>query len=133
MPLPKLIHPVPILVETINEAQTVYDDDFREPIQHSVRNTETEVPGQVKWGSEDKFNPSRIGAEEDSDGYVLFRYKDLDAAGVTLKRNTRFTSIGGRATDVYVTRLQPQGHYQEFGGPTLVKAYFKDRQPARVD
>jgi len=131
MPIPNLIHPVPITIQTLDQANTIYDDDMREVVQQSVRAANVVVPGQVKWGLDQSFQSRREGPKEDSDGYVLFRLVDLNAAGVEVKRETRLIRLGTIDTDVYVTALQYQGHYPDQGGPTLVKAFFKDRQPAR--
>ena len=128
---PRLIHPVPVVIEQFLPSQTIVDDDFREPVQHAARAAQVTVDGQPKWGADESSQPTRGGVEEGSDGYVLFRYKDLDDAGVTLKRSDRFVSIGGLNTDVYITRLRPEGHYTDQGGPTLIKAFFADRQPSR--
>lgn len=131
MPIPNLIHPVPILIQQIDTAETLYDDELREPVQQSVRGATVTVDGQVKWGLDQSVDSERRGAQEDSDGYVLFRYVDLQAQGVTLKHEDRFIKLGTLDVDVYVTSLRPEGHYSDTGGPTLVKAFFADRQPSR--
>jgi len=128
---PNLIHPVPIDVEQWVEAETIVDDDFREPVQQAARAVVTTVVGQPRWGIEKGLQPTIIGAEAESDGYVLFRYKDLEAAGIELKTNDRFIKIGKIVTDVYITKLRPEGHYTDQGGATLVKAFFADREPSR--
>jgi len=129
--IPNLLHPVPISIQSLDRTNTIYDDDMREPVQQETNVATVIVPGQVKWGKDQAFVPSSIGAQEDSDGYVLFRFVDLAAAGVTLKREDRFIALGTYITDVYVVSLQPCGHYPDQGGPTLIKAFFSDRQPSR--
>jgi len=131
MAIPNLLHPVPVQISQTDESETIYDDDMREPVQQCVRGSTVTVYGQVKWGMDQKYNSRRQGVEEDSDGYVLFRYVDLNAAGITIKREDRFLKLGNIDVDVYVTGLRPEGHYSDQGGPTLVKAYFSDRQPSR--
>jgi len=128
---PNLIHPVPIKIQQLDVAETYYDDDYREPVQQAAHKNYAIVPGQIKWGSDDRLSATRGGAEEGADGYVLFRYVDLAKAGITLKLNDRMIQLGKLDTDVYIIRLQPMGHYSDMGGATLVKAYFADRQPAR--
>jgi len=130
-PSPNLLHPVPIIIQQIDISSTFHDEDFREPIQQSVRKANTTVNGQVKWGIDDSLAMSRGGVSEESAGYVLFRYADLTAASVTLRQNDRFIKIGNVLTDVYILRLQPQGHYPSAGGATLIKAFFADRAPAK--
>ncbi len=129
--IPSLIHPVPISIQQLNRAATLYDDDMREPVQQSVRAATTIVSGQVKWGMDERFQSDRGGPIENSDGYVLFRLVDLTAVSITIKREDRFIRLGTIDVDVYVTGLRYEGHYDDVGGPTLVKAFFADRQPSR--
>lgn len=129
MPTPRLIHPVPIVIETMNRAATLMDDDYREPIQQAARNAAITVSGQVWWGEDKGLYNVEEGPVLQSDGNVLFRYKDLAAAGLsTLKLGDRFTKLGTIAVDVYVIKVQPMGHYPSAGGPTLLKAFFRERQ-----
>ncbi len=134
MPIPNLIHPVPVSIQVIDRSNTIVDDDMREPVQQSARGATTVVGGQVKWGMDQGFGSERKGPAEDSDGYVLFRLVDLaaEAPPVVIKRDDRFIRLGTVDVDVYVTALRYEGHYPDQGGPTLVKAFFKDRQPSRA-
>lgn len=139
MPTPNLIHPVPVLIEQIDKRDqeasggdgTWFDDDFREPIQHSANAAAVTCPGQVKWGMDSELRATLSGALAESDGYVLFRYIDLDTRAIALQQNDRFTKLGTLDVDVYIVGFRPEGHYEDAGGPTLVKAFFKDRQPSR--
>lgn len=126
---PRLIHPVPIIIQRLDKSNTFYDDDYREPVQQSARYTNITIQGQPRWGGKDVATFTRGGLVEQSTGYVLFRYLDLEAASITINVNDRFIKIGLQEVDVYVVRLIPQGHYN--GRAKLVKAYFADRQPAR--
>lgn len=133
--LPRLIHPIPIVIERISTAKTVYDEDYREPVQNTARLAPVTCPGQVAWNSDKAERPTELGPEEGSDGYVLFRRCDLRALGVaTIVRGDRFTKFGAGANeidvDVYVTRVKYEGHYPDQGGATLLKAFFRDRQPS---
>lgn len=132
MPLPNLIHPINCTVQHIDRAATHYDADAREPIQHAKRTTTFVLPGQPKWGSEAQLGVSRGGATEDSAGYVLFRQTDLDAAALALEVGDRVTLQGYRSAEVYVTRIQPMGHYPDQNGASLVRAWFTDRRPAKT-
>lgn len=139
MVMPNLIHPVPIVIEQIDQERqednagdgTWFDDDFREPVQQAARAASIQCPGQPKWGSSSRLGASLAGAESEATGYVLFRYVDLEAKSITLRKNDRFTLIGKQATDVYIVSLRPEGHYTDQGGATLLKAFFKDRQPSK--
>lgn len=129
--MPRLIHPVPISIQQFNLSATIQDEDYREPVQQAARGTTVEAVGQVAWSGDKELEFTRGGVQEKANGYVLFRYRDLNAKSITLKDNDRFISIGGIETDVYIAKLLPIGHYTDQGGPTMVKAFFIDRQPSR--
>lgn len=129
---PNLIHPINIEIEQISREETFYDPFTREPIQQAVRKETMVVPGQPRIRSGDELNmESRGGDRPASDGYVLFRKVDLDAKGVTLGINDRITKIGHLAQELYINRLEWVGQYQEFNGPSLVKAWYVDRRPSK--
>jgi hypothetical protein len=134
VPVPHLIHPVVVKIEQLQRSLSIVDDDFREPIQQARRGPVKSVLGQIKWSSDEQLEISSGGAREGADGYVLFRRHDLIAAGLNeIHQNDRITSMGsgGNVTlvDLYITRVQQMGHYP--GGATLVRAWFKDRQPSK--
>lgn len=134
--LPNLLHPVAIEIEQLQRADTLVDPDYREPVQQAVRGPRTVCPGQVKWGMDEKLRSQLTGAEQDSDGYVLFRPIDLRAVGLgTISMGDRFTAFGTgankRLTDVYVVAVRGEGHYPDQGGAALLKAFFKDRSPGK--
>lgn len=133
MPQPNLLHPVPVTIEQKATATTVYDEDAREPVGDVERTTPVIVEGQAKWRDQFAVDMEPGGIQETSDGYVLFRRVDLDAESVTLQVFDRITRIGNIDTDVYITRLEWTGHYPDQGGPTMVKAHFADRQPAKQE
>lgn len=129
--IPRLLHPVPVTIEQIDRGETLYDEDAREPIQQAARKVSKTIPGQVKWFSQFDDKPTRAGTIENASGYVLFRQVDLTAYAVELATEDRFSRIGTRDTDVYVVSLRPVGHYPDQGGHTMIKAFFKDRQPSK--
>lgn len=118
-------------IQKIDTSETVYDDDYREPVQQSVRSPTVVVSGQIKWGLDEELASERGGAIEGSDGYVLFRLVDLEAVSHVIAREDRFIKLGTIVVDVYVTALRYEGHYTDVGGPSLVKAFFAGRQPGR--
>ncbi len=129
MPVPRLLHPVPIDVLSIDDANTIQDDNHREPVQQSVTTPTLGVPGQVeRYGEEMEIDLG--GRKVKSTGYVLFRYLDLTARSLTLKFNSRFTKLGNETVLVFVVGFKPVAHYPDQGGATMVKAFFNDRQPA---
>lgn len=132
---PRLIHPVPVVLERINRDTTKERADAREPIQQAARHPAVTIQGQPNWtavvGGGRSLQVTRLGPQEDALGYVLFRYADLNAQSITLQMNDRIKKIGFREGDWYINRLQDVGHYSDAGGPTLVRAYFKDRDPTK--
>lgn len=131
MPIPRLIHPVPVTIEQIDKSATIYDEDAREPIQFAARPVKKTLNGQVKWQSQFSESNTRAGTIEGASGYVLFRQIDLTAKAIVLQLEDRLSRIGTRDTDVYITNLRPVGHYPDQGGHTMIKAFFDDRQPSK--
>lgn len=131
MTTPNLIHPINVTLVQIKKGTTFYDPDSREPIQQADREVPVVLPGQPKWERQFSLEMEKGGAREGALGYVLFRKVDLDAASIELKVNDRISKIGHVETDVYIVRLEWTGHYPDQDGPSLVKAHFADRQPAK--
>lgn len=131
MPVPNLIHPVPVTIEQISKGTTIYDPDSREPIQQASRPVKKTLSGQVRWQSRLAEGTTRGGTTEGAAGYVLFRQVDLDANSLVLQLEDRFSRLGTIDTDVYITRLRPVGHYPDQAGHTMIKAFFDDRQPSK--
>ena len=131
--IPRLLHPAPIVIQQLSTANTIYDDDAREPIQQAAHASNVTVVGQAQWGLADELAMSGAGPQENASGYVLFRYFDLEAKSVVLRQNDRFIKIGKQDTDVYIVSLKPTGHYPSAGGATMVKAFFLDRMPSRQE
>jgi len=89
----------------------------------------------VFWGSEAALDITRIGTQDDSDGYVVFRNVDLRFLNIVLHIDDRFVTFGDGpnmvAREVYISKLEPMAHYPSAFGNAMVKAFFKDRQPVR--
>ena len=134
MPIPNLIHPVAVVIEPIQRSQTIVDDDYGEEFESTDYGVPVTIKGQIKWGKDDKLRPTDLGAESGSDGYVLFRKVDLATLSLSdPKQGDRISKLGTVNVDVYVVEVRHEGHYSDQSGPTLVKAYFKDRNPAKQD
>lgn len=131
MVLPNLIHPVAITIQQTNRSETFVDDNFREPLQKAARQLTTVVPGQVRWFVDDDIRMSHTGIVSEGDGYVLFRFVDLQAAGLVLELNDRFIRLGTIDTDIYITGFKHKGHYPDQLGPSLIQADFRDRTPSK--
>lgn len=135
MVLPRLIHPIPTQIQPVLPSSTIQDDGYNEPVQDVSYGDTYTINGQWKWYSDKELSQLRYGTQELSDGYVLLRVRDLAALGKTLSRGDRIAGYGsgnGRLElDLYVVKVRYEGHYPDQGGPSLVKAFFKDRQSDR--
>jgi hypothetical protein len=133
---PRLLHPIPIGIETLQRLETIVDEDYREPVSYAARATKVTVNGQPHWTIDDRFRQTLIGPEQESTGYILFRTIDLKLAGIPeLENGDRITSIGvgihAIDVDFYVIGLRMTGHWPDQGGATLVKAFFRDRSRSK--
>lgn len=136
LPLPNLLHPIPVVIQQLERTEAVSDDDYREPVQQAIHGPQIICPGQVAWTSTEFLEAGVLGADSRADGYILFRTVDLRAVGLAvLKQNDRFLKIGvgpnAIEVDLYVVNLRYSGHYADQGGASLVKAFFKDRSPSK--
>ncbi len=134
--LPNLLHPVPIQIRQIRRSATVVDPDYREPVQQAKLGPTITAPGQMKWTIDERLRTTLTGPEQEAEGYILFRRVDLRARGITeLAQNDRIVAVGAganaRLVDLYIVGLRFEGHYPDQGGASLVKAFFKDRQPGK--
>lgn len=134
MPIPNLIHPAPITLVQKDLAGSDMDVDAREPIQQVSRLAAVILSGQPRFkslGVATQYH--RGGVVATTDGYVLFRYIDLDNATppIVLAQGDRITQIGRLTVDIYIERLEPTAPYPDQNGNTLVKAHCKDRSPSR--
>lgn len=130
-PYPRLLHPVTVSLEQIDRAATLYDDDTRAPLQQAAYKARLTISGQASYGSSKDYAPRAFGRLEQESGFVTFLQRDLEARSITLNIGDRIVAIGNTPHNVFITRLQPMGHYPEYGN-TLVRAYYQDRQPAKA-
>jgi hypothetical protein len=130
-----LLHKTLITIRQQNRAQTEWDDDAREAIQVVKKDNDLQIHGQVSFKGAGRgdmnLEYSRRGVDEAGHGYILFRFVDLDAAGIELQRNDQVVKIGRRNVDLWIERLTPEGHYEDQDGAALLKAHLTDRKPAR--
>lgn len=150
MTLPNLIHPIPVHLQRQNRAATVFSTRAREPVRQLWKagqgpgtGTVDVLSGQVNWSDGKIRKPDLFpgGPEEKTDGYVLFRYVDLVAAGVATEnadgtidsgilRGDKIVRIGRRRVNLFVLFFRDAGHYPDQGGATLLEVNFVDREPS---
>lgn len=131
MPIPNLLHPIQITIEQWNVGDTLYDEYTREPIQQASRASYVTIQGQVSWNIKDEVVMGAGGAVLNAEGYILFRYVDLQSKGVVLKRQDAIKKIGWQDVNMYIVAFKPMGHYADNNGATLLKVFFGDRAPSR--
>lgn len=121
--VPRLIHPVTVVVEQIDPAAQVLDATFREPIGAPTKITRT-LRGQVNTRRSQAMAPTPAGNDPaaNSDGHVVFEVAALAAQGVTLRQGDVIVSEGGYSVRHRITRLEPHGTYG--GRHHLLFAYF---------
>lgn len=131
--LPFLVHPVDIILEQLNEGETVYDENAREAIGQVARAAPIPLSAQVSYGKTDgpswKFG-GQGGVSSDSLGRVAFMKRDLDTAGVTLARGDRIASIAGNAQNLYLTEEKLAGHFS--GVTNIIVWRFEDKRPGKL-
>lgn len=135
MPAPRLIHPVPIWVKKIDRDFTpISDPNLHEFIGQVRRERKVKLYAQIGQPSVTP-KASSGGILETEAGYILVLTAALRNADVALERGDQIVQIGegpaARQTDLYITRLEWLGHYNQASGHTMLKAYFADRQPSR--
>ena len=138
MPVPNLLHPIPIKLRKADRTFTAaYDEGFKEPVGQVRRKQKPiKLVAQINENESDAARATEGGVQKEGDGYALFRTRDLTAARVTLEDGDRIVEIGEgdkrREVDFYIFRFRHMGHYQGPGGSTLLRAYYHDRSPSRV-
>jgi hypothetical protein len=151
MPVPNLIHPIPVTFELLDRDNTMYDPYAREPIQQVVREGESPRSGttvtikaQVSFyfagAKQDYPMFERDGVVEDSIGYIAVRYRDLIRAGLAEKdsngnfinkkliRGVRIIEIGRDTTDYYIGGFKTFAHYPG-SQQNMLQINFTDRHP----
>ena len=127
---PNLLFPIQCVIQPLDEENTYYDEDLREPIQNEAR-TQIIIPGQVMATAMGKMSANSSGVTETSDGYIVFNYQDIRARKWKPQLQDRIIKIGFLLTDLYVVALQPMAFRPELNGPGLLKALYRDKQQSR--
>jgi hypothetical protein len=128
MPLPRLVHPQTVTVEPISKTATQWDGQAREPVAPIRRRATVTVQAQVHWARRQYERPGAPGVVEVSDGFLVFRRKDVEAASWTPARGDRVATVSGAAVELYLLDTgQLRGQY--LGQWWLLRVTFATRQP----
>jgi len=130
MASPRLIHPVPVVVQPLDRGSSSWDSSAREPIPQLRRGTSVNIDAQVHWGKRDVRIQTSDGLVTEADGYLALRRRDIEAAGWTPGHGDRVVSIDGVVQEVYLLGPgQHRGQYRRRSGSRhqLVRIFFKDR------
>lgn len=130
MVLPRLIHPVYVVIEQRDDANSIRDDDLGIVIGEPLRSTVT-IRAQLANKRHDRLTMDPGGRETEADGYVLARVRDLDNAGITIKVGDKIVKMGRRDVVYYITRLEYKAGYTDQGGHTLIRFFYNDRSPVK--
>ena len=123
---PRLIHPVNVVIQQIDRTATNWDPDFKEPIDEEdvAYQDPVTLKGQVNYMSFEQMVSAPASWVKDSIGRIVFRKKDLTAAGITLDLMDKIISIDGEDVTLFILEARPQGHYQH---STLIFAFFGEK------
>lgn len=138
MPLPNLIHPISITVESFDRSHAAWDKGSGQQV-HSARAPRAasfSIPAQIKWDKYNQWAPQPAGTRMLASGSITVRYADLATAGKSIKVGDRITAIGTGSgaksgLDLYITVEEPMAVWPDQGGPTLAKFRFEDRAPQK--
>jgi len=131
---PERMNTVEIVVRKLSKDRTHWDADFEEPVTKKDRTEEVTLAGQVNLGRAgaafERRSRSLTGDRAESDGHLVFRKADLDAAGVTLEKGDRVIRVAGEAVDFLLTEVRPESPLR--GGFLLVYAEFEHNREERA-
>ena len=97
MGFPRKINRMRIIIDQLSLSRTVKDSDFREQVGKKFRTTRITVEGQVNLAKKKQYfasTPSRTGDIEDTMGHLVFIKKELDTAGITLRKGDKIVEVG---------------------------------------
>lgn len=131
---PTLIEPIAVLFQQIDKAATTFSSGVsgRREIQNYVARTATaSIQAQVAFGDADnKPNYTQLGVDEQAKGYLVIRYKDMAALGITLKRGDKIIKLGNLDVSYFLLHGNgdPAAHFSSIGF-SLLRLFFSDREP----
>lgn len=110
--IPRLIHPVPVVVRQVNAEATVIDPVFEQPVG-AVAHREYRLSGQVSTARGDNVSMTRAGRSDVSTaaGHIVFELAALARAGVELHQGDMIVSVGGAEVAYRILRLEQHAVY----------------------
>lgn len=95
-----------------------------------------EMRGQPRYKKNKRATERFTGDAEDTDGYVVFAYDELERVGIVNAddlKHARIVGVMRRGTwcaeDYQIVQVQHRGHLA--GGPIIVKAHFRIHKDLR--
>lgn len=130
MVLPRLLHPVTIIVETKDASRTITDSRSRSVVGQPLRKR-VSFKGQLSNKRHDQIGMNPGGRETGGEGYILVRLVDLERAGIEVDIGDKIIKMGRRDVKYYVTRLEYKAGYSDQDGHSLVRFFYNDRSPVK--
>lgn len=132
--LPRLLHPIPVVIERLDTDNTIYDENAREPIGLAARKTSVTIDAQISYDSS-QIVSEFYGNTIKTNGYLIFRRVDLESANIMPVLEDKIVKLGtGDAavtTALYIVGIDYRAHYPDQGGWTLLKCWYSDKQPSK--
>lgn len=129
MVMPRLLHPVAVVIEKSDKANSFYDADRREPIR-SVKRIVVNIQAQVRYRRLGEPDPKPEGLTEDVDGWLTVTQYDLDGLAYLPAMDDKIVTIGAETTELYILQPERQAYYSDQGGNTLRRLYFRHKRPS---
>ena len=137
MPLaghPLCWNPVAVQIVQLNAVQTVaqrLDPDFNETQygQDKIYTTTLNLQAQIAYGIKDKQTAALTGDPASAAGHLTFRSKDLELAGIVLKKGDLVKKIEDHFVDFKVIEARPTAHLR--GNSWLTMVFFAPNDETR--
>ena len=126
MPYPRLIAPIPGVIERLNRAQFIHDAEARQATLGVRAGTTVNFDAQVRIIRDPARDVERGGVRLTSRGYFV---KRTDDGVTTLAEGDRVVSRGNRPSNAYLMDCEPICHWDDIGGAGAHKWWFGDREP----
>lgn len=128
MPVPRLIHPVFVVIEPTDNASTRWDHAAKEQVPVLRRKTAITLQAQVHWDRQQATSRVDGGTVLQQRGFLVFLRRDVEAAAWVPAAGDRVSSIGGQTVDATLTSAgQQRGQYSS--RHNLIRVEFEAAAP----